>query len=338
MARKDTVHMFYDNAARHDRRSYMGVQQNRKRNTRYFVRQKNKMTDKNNVIALDHVTKIYKLFKNDKKRFLATFIKSVTYKEKRAINDVSFSVKKGESVALFGRNGAGKSTILKMITGVSFPTHGKIHVKGRVGALLELTAGFDPEFSGRENIYLKGQLTGMTNKEIEEVEEDIVEFAEIGEYIDQPLRTYSSGMKARLGFAINVCIRPDILIVDEALSVGDSKFQKKCVDRIKKMIKDYGTTLLLVTHSTATAKQFCDRGIVLRSGRVLYDGNIKKAVSMYNESLKRKETTDLTRVTSESENRIKHPVEMSHKQMIILILLLTVLVVGLGIVLSFMRM
>lgn len=330
--------MFYDNAARHDRRSYMGVQQNRKRDTRYFVRQKNKMTDKNNVIALDHVTKIYKLFKNDKKRFLATFIKSVTYREKRAINDVSFSVKKGESVALFGRNGAGKSTILKMITGVSFPTHGKIHVKGRVGALLELTAGFDPEFSGRENIYLKGQLTGMTNKEIEEVEEDIVEFAEIGEYIDQPLRTYSSGMKARLGFAINVCIRPDILIVDEALSVGDLKFQKKCVDRIKKMIKDYGTTLLLVTHSTATAKQFCDRGIVLRSGRVLYDGNIKKAVSMYNESLKRKETTDLTRVTSESENRIKHPVEMSHKQMIILILLLTVLVVGLGIVLSFMRM
>lgn len=338
MARKDTVHMFYDNAARHDRRSYMGVQQNRKRDTRYFVRQKNKMTDKNNVIVLDHVTKIYKLFKNDKKRFLATFIKSVTYREKRAINDVSFSVKKGESVALFGRNGAGKSTILKMITGVSFPTYGKIHVKGRVGALLELTAGFDPEFSGRENIYLKGQLTGMTNKEIEEVEEDIVEFAEIGEYIDQPLRTYSSGMKARLGFAINVCIRPDILIVDEALSVGDSKFQKKCVDRIKKMIKDYGTTLLLVTHSTATAKQFCDRGIVLRSGRVLYDGNIKKAVSMYNESLKRKETTDLTRVTSESENRIKHPVEMSHKQMIILILLLTVLVVGLGIVLSFMRM
>lgn len=338
MARKDTVHMFYDNAARHDRRSYMGVQQNRKRDTRYFVRQKNKMTDKNNVIALDHVTKIYKLFKNDKKRFLATFIKSVTYKEKRAINDVSFSVKKGESVALFGRNGAGKSTILKMITGVSFPTHGKIHVKGRVGALLELTAGFDPEFSGRENIYLKGQLTGMTNKEIEEVEEDIVEFAEIGEYIDQPLRTYSSGMKARLGFAINVCIRPDILIVDEALSVGDSKFQKKCVDRIKKMIKDYGTTLLLVTHSTATAKQFCDRGIVLRSGRVLYDGDISDAIYLYNESLKRKEATNLTRVTSESENRIKHPVEMSHKHMIILIMILTVVVVGIGSVLSFMRM
>jgi O-antigen export system ATP-binding protein rfbB len=302
------------------------------------VRQKNKMTDKNNVIVLDHVTKIYKLFKNDKKRFLATFIKSVTYREKRAINDVSFSVKKGESVALFGRNGAGKSTILKMITGVSFPTYGKIHVKGRVGALLELTAGFDPEFSGRENIYLKGQLTGMTNKEIEEVEEDIVEFAEIGEYIDQPLRTYSSGMKARLGFAINVCIRPDILIVDEALSVGDSKFQKKCVDRIKKMIKDYGTTLLLVTHSTATAKQFCDRGIVLRSGRVLYDGDISDAIYLYNESLKRKEATNLTRVTSESDNRIKHPVEMSHKHMIILIMILTVVVVGMGIGLSFMRM
>ena len=178
----------------------------------------------------------------------------------------------------------------------------------------------------------------MTNKEIEEVEEDIVEFAEIGEYIDQPLRTYSSGMKARLGFAINVCIRPDILIVDEALSVGDSKFQKKCVDRIKKMIKDYGTTLLLVTHSTATAKQFCDRGIVLRSGRVLYDGDISDAIYLYNESLKRKEATNLTRVTSESDNRIKHPVEMSHKHMIILIMILTVVVVGMGIGLSFMRM
>lgn len=286
------------------------------------------------VISLDHVTKIYKLFKNDKKRFLATFIKTITYKEKLAINDISFSINRGESVAILGRNGAGKSTILKMITGVSYPTYGRIHVGGRVGALLELTSGFDPEFTGRENIYLKGQLTGMKNDEIEAVEEDIVEFAEIGEYIDQPLRTYSSGMKARLGFAINVCIRPEILIVDEALSVGDAKFQKKCVGKIKEMIKDYGTTLLLVTHSTATAKQFCKRGIVLRSGRVLYDGNIKDAVYWYNESLKRKEASNITRETSESENRIKNPVKMATTHMLVLIIALLMLVIGLGVVFS----
>lgn len=287
------------------------------------------------VIKLDHVTKIYKLFNNGKKRFLATFIKSVKYKEKLAINDVSFSVEKGEAVALFGRNGAGKSTILKMITGVSYPTYGSVAVEGKVGALLELTSGFDPEFSGRENIYLKGQLIGMTNEEIEAVENDIIDFAEVGEYIDQPLRTYSSGMKARLGFAINVCIRPDILIVDEALSVGDAKFKKKCVTKIKEMIKEYGTTLLFVTHSTGTAKEFCSRGIVLRSGRVLFDGGIEDAVFWYDESLKRKENGSETRVTSESENRIKKPINLSHKQMIVLIIIILIFVIVIGYVYAF---
>lgn len=282
----------------------------------------------NTVIELNNVTKIYKLFSSSKKRFLATFKKSVTYKEKTAISEVSFSVKEGEAVALLGRNGAGKSTILKMITGVSFPTYGEVSVNGRVGALLELTAGFDPEFSGRENIYLKGQLTGMTNEEIAAVEDEIIEFAEIDEYIDQPLRTYSSGMKARLGFAINVCIRPDILIVDEALSVGDAKFRKKCVSKIKKMIHDYNTTLLFVTHSTGQAKEFCDRGIVLRSGRVLFDGNIKDAVFWYDESLKRKEPGGQTRITSESENRIVHPVSMSRRKMIGWIVFLIILIIA----------
>ncbi len=283
------------------------------------------------VIQLRNVTKIYKLFSNDKKRFLSTFIKSMQYKEKIAVNDITFDVHKGESVAIFGRNGAGKSTILKMITGVAYPTHGSIKVSGRVGALLELTSGFDPEFTGRENIYLKGQLTGMANEEIEQVEDEIVSFAEIGEYIDQPLRTYSSGMKSRLGFAINVCIRPDILIVDEALSVGDSKFQKKCVARIRQIIKDYGTTLLFVTHSTATAKQFCTRGIVLRAGRMLFDGRIDEAIMWYNESLKRKESTMKPRVTSEYENRIKNTVNETTKRMFVMVCVLTAIVVGLGI-------
>ena len=178
------------------------------------------------VIEFDHVTKMYKLFKNDKKRLLYTFCKKIKYKEKRAVNDVSFKIKRGEAVALFGKNGAGKSTVLKMITGVCFPTEGEIKVKGRVSALLELTSGFDPEFTGRENIYLKGQLLGLKDSEIRELEQDIIDFAGISEYIDQPVRTYSSGMKARLGFSISVNIRPEILIVDEALSVGDEEFKK----------------------------------------------------------------------------------------------------------------
>ncbi len=152
------------------------------------------------MIEFEHVTKIYKLFKNDKKRLLSTFLKKISYKEKRAVNDVSFQIRRGESVALFGRNGAGKSTILKMITGVCFPTSGNIIVNGRVSALLELTSGFDPEFTGRENIFLKGQLLGIKDKEIRELEQEIIDFAELEEYIDQPVRTYSSGMKARLRF------------------------------------------------------------------------------------------------------------------------------------------
>lgn len=190
-----------------------------------------------NVIEFKNVTKTYKLFKNDKMRLISTLFKIKNYKEKHAVNNVSFNIKKGESVAIFGRNGAGKSTILKMITEVCYPTDGEISVKGRVSALLELTSGFDPEFTGRENIYLKGQLLGLKNNEIKELEQEIIDFAEIEEYIDQPIRTYSSGMKARLGFSINVNIKPEILIVDEALSVGDENFRKKCSKKVNEIIK-----------------------------------------------------------------------------------------------------
>lgn len=178
----------------------------------------------------------------------------------------------------------GKSTILKMITGVCFPTSGEMFVEGTVSALLELTTGFDPEFTGRENIYLKGQIIGLKEKEIEALEQSIIDFAEIGEYIDQPIRTYSSGMKARLGFSISVNVKPEILIVDEALSVGDEEFKNKCLNKIEELIKK-GVTLLFVTHATSTAKKFCKRGIVLKSGRMVYDGDITKAVSIYNKSL-----------------------------------------------------
>ena len=238
------------------------------------------------VIEFKNVTKRYKLFKNEKKRLLSVFCKKISYKEKRALDNVSFQVNKGDSVAIFGKNGAGKSTLLKIITGVAFPTEGTVDINGRVSALLELTAGFDAEFTGRENIYLKGQILGLTNKEIQELEKPIVEFAELEEYIDQPVRTYSSGMKSRLGFSINVNIKPEILIVDEALSVGDEAFRKKCTQKINKLISEENVTLLFVTHATSVAKEFCKRGIVLDKGKLVLDSDISSAITRYNEIVK----------------------------------------------------
>ena len=239
-----------------------------------------------NVIEFKEVSKIYKLYKNDKRRLLGIFFKKVPYKEKKAVDKVSFDIKKGEAVAIFGKNGAGKSTILKMITGVTFPTSGEINVKGRVSALLELTSGFDPEFTGRENIYLKGRILGLKENEISKLEPAIVEFAELEEYIDQPVRTYSSGMKARLGFSINVNIEPEILIVDEALSVGDEAFKKTCMQKINEIIEKDNVTLLFVTHATGVAKEFCKRGIVMKKGKKICDTDIDGAIEVYNNTLK----------------------------------------------------
>lgn len=238
----------------------------------------------NEVVVFDHVTKEYKLYKSDKQRFKGLFSKKVKFSINKAANDLSFVINKGESVALLGKNGAGKSTILKMITGVTFPTTGTITVNGKVSALLELTSGFDVESTGRENIYLKCSLMGMTNEEIKAVEQNIVDFADIGEYIDQPVRSYSSGMKARLGFAINVNAEPEILIVDEALSVGDKEFRSKCTAKIKEIMDANGKkeiTLLFVTHSLSSARDFCSRGIVLEKGKILLDAPIDEAIKFY---------------------------------------------------------
>ena len=237
--------------------------------------------EKEVVVKFTNVTKVYKLYKSDRERFKGLFSSKVKYKTNRAVNNLSFEVRRGESVALFGRNGAGKSTILKMVTGVTFPTEGEVFVDGKVSALLELGAGFDPESTGRENISFKCSLMGMSEKEIKEVEPAIVEFADIGDYMDQPLRSYSSGMKARLGFAINVNAQPDILIVDEALSVGDKAFRKKCSKKIDEIMADENVTLLFVTHSVVTAKDFCSRGIVLEKGKKLFDGPIDEAIGFY---------------------------------------------------------
>lgn len=232
------------------------------------------------VIIFDHVSKIYKLYKSDKERFLSLFYHSKKTKTNLAFNDVSFVINKGEAVGIIGKNGAGKSTLLKMVTGVTFPTSGNITVKGHVAALLELTAGFSPEMTGRENIYLKGYLLGLKDEEIKSIEDKVIEFADLGDYIDQPVRTFSSGMKMRLGFAININTDPDILVVDEALSVGDAAFKKKCKQKISELISK-GITVLYVSHNMEGVSEICNRAIYLNKGKIMYDGDVATAFEKY---------------------------------------------------------
>ena len=232
------------------------------------------------IIEICHVTKIYTLFKNNKEQFLSIFYRSPKLKKHLALDDVTFSVEKGESVGIIGNNGAGKSTILKTITGVTFPTSGRVEVRGLVAALLELTAGFEPEMTGRENIYLKGYILGLRDEYIHTIEEKVIDFAQLGDYIDQPVRTYSSGMKMRLGFSININTDPEILVVDEALSVGDNAFKKKCKDAIKDLIAR-GTTVLYVSHNADSVQEVCRRAIYLKKGKLVFDGPVEQALELY---------------------------------------------------------
>ena len=236
-------------------------------------------------IRFDHVTKTYDLYKHDYGRFLGLFnIKRKKLGYMGSVNandDLSFEIKRGEAVAFLGLNGAGKSTALKMITGVTYPTKGTIEVNGRVSALLELSAGFDRMLTGRENIRLRGQIIGLSDEELAEVEPKAIEFADLGVFIDQPMRSYSSGMRARLGFALSVSTNPEILVVDEALSVGDRAFKKKCIERIREIMMDENVTVLFVTHSTTTAQEFCNRGIVLDHGRKVFEGDMDEAMAFY---------------------------------------------------------
>ena len=232
-------------------------------------------------IEFRHVTKEYKLYASDRARAAGMFSKRVKHKIVRANDDLSFTIHTGEAVGFLGPNGAGKSTALKIITGVVFPTAGEVIVNGRVSALLELSAGFDGTLTGRENLHMRSQIWGLTPEETEELMPGIIEFADLGDYIDQPMRTYSSGMRARLGFAFASSISPDILVVDEALSVGDKRFSKKCRARVREIMKDGHVTVLFVTHSANTAKAFCERGIVIDKGRMLYDGTMEDAIQFY---------------------------------------------------------
>ncbi|MEP3477405.1 MAG: ABC transporter ATP-binding protein [Hyphomicrobiales bacterium] len=202
------------------------------------------------------------------------------YRDFIAVNDVSIKIQRGSTVGIIGRNGSGKSTLLQMICGTLQPSHGSVHVNGRIAALLELGAGFNPEFTGRENVYMNAAILGLSRKETEDRFEEIERFADIGIFIDQPVKSYSSGMYVRLAFAVAINVEPDILIVDEALAVGDEAFQRKCFARIEQ-IKENGATILFVSHGAQAIVQLCDRAILMDRGEVILDGIPKTVVNQY---------------------------------------------------------
>ena len=237
-------------------------------------------------IEVSDVTKVYRLYERQRDRLWETLglDRKKTYKEKYALNHVSFRVKRGETVGIIGTNGSGKSTMLKLITGVLTPTAGSIRVDGRISALLELGAGFNMEYTGIENVYLNGAMIGFTKEEIDARLDDIISFADIGDYINQPVKSYSSGMFVRLAFAVAINIDPEILIVDEALSVGDVFFQSKCYRKFEEF-RRAGKTILFVSHDLSAISRYCDRAILLNQGDLIYDGTPKEAIDLYKKVL-----------------------------------------------------
>ena len=236
----------------------------------------------NIAISVKNLTKVYHLYDNPKDRLkeaLNPFKKSYHH-DFYAMNDVSFEIKKGETVGIIGKNGAGKSTLLKMITGVLTPTSGTIEVNGKIASLLELGAGFNPEMTGIENIYLNGTIMGFTKEEMDAKVDAILEFADIGEFIHQPVKMYSSGMFARLAFSVAINVEPDVLIVDEALSVGDARFQNKCIRKMEE-IGNAGATILFVSHDTQAVNKFCHRVIWLDKGQIRDQGEPVKILEDY---------------------------------------------------------
>ena len=233
-------------------------------------------------ISVNDVSKIYKLYDNPMDRLKESLglSRKKKYKEHYALNHVSFQVHKGETVGIIGTNGSGKSTILKIITGVLSPTGGEVSVNGRISALLELGAGFNGEYSGLENVYLNGSMIGFSREEIDAKLQSILDFADIGEFIHQPVKTYSSGMFVRLAFAVAINIDPEILIVDEALSVGDVFFQAKCYRKFEEF-KEMGKTILFVSHDLSSIGKYCDRVVLLNKGEKLAEGGAKEMVNLY---------------------------------------------------------
>lgn len=245
-------------------------------------------------IKVDNLSKCYQIYQlpHDRlKQFVLPHLqgwlgkpRKTYFKEFWALKNVSFEIKRGETVGIIGRNGSGKSTLLQLICGTLHPTHGSIQTTGRIAALLELGSGFNPEFTGRENVYMNGAVLGLTVDEIAQRFNDIATFAEIGDFIEQPVKTYSSGMLVRLAFAVAINVAPDILIIDEALSVGDELFQRKCFSRIE-AIRDSGATILFVSHSGAQIVELCDRAVLMDTGEKLAIGAPKQIVSRYQKLL-----------------------------------------------------
>lgn len=219
------------------------------------------------------------------------------YREFHALRDVNFEVRRGETVGIIGRNGSGKSTLLQLICGIRKPTSGTVQVNGRVSALLELGAGFHPEFTGRENVFLQGAIQGLSRQEMEARFDDIAAFADIGEFIDQPVKTYSSGMFVRLAFAVSAHVSPDVLVVDEALSVGDITFQRKCTEKMQ-ALRSAGATILVVSHDLHLVERFCDRTLVLDHGRSVCDAPAQEATAFYRNLVQRQQDAESAALNS----------------------------------------
>ncbi len=235
---------------------------------------------------MSHLTKMYKLYDkpSDRLKEALGLTRKKLYREHYALHDVNFDIREGECVGIIGTNGSGKSTILKIITGVLTPTEGEVKVNGRISALLELGAGFNMEYSGLENVYLNGTMIGFSKEEIDARLDDILDFADIGDFIHQPVKTYSSGMFVRLAFAVAINIDPEILVVDEALSVGDVFFQAKCYHKFEEF-KKQGKTILFVSHDLSSVSKYCDRVILLNKGVKLDEGSPKQMVDIYKQLL-----------------------------------------------------
>ncbi len=236
-------------------------------------------------ITVEGLVKTYQLFNKPSKRVLEMFhpFGRKYHTPFHALKNVSFQVDRGETFGIIGRNGSGKSTLLQIICGILQPTEGKVTVNGRIAALLELGAGFNPEFTGRENVYMNGAILGFSDEEMDERFDDIAAFADIGEFLDHPVKTYSSGMYIRLAFAVQAFVEPDILIVDEALSVGDIFFQQKCFKRMREL-REKNTTLLFVSHDMGIVRDLCEKAILLKKGNVAFYGSSHKAVQLYYEN------------------------------------------------------
>ena len=237
-------------------------------------------------IKAENLTKIYKIYERDVDRLKETFhpFHKRYSRDFYALNNVSFEIRRGENVGLVGKNGAGKSTLLKIITGVLTPSGGNLQVNGRIASLLELGAGFNPDMTGVENIYMNGLLIGHSRAVMDKKIDEIIDFADIGDFINQQVKTYSSGMFARLAFAVNAFVEPDILIVDEALSVGDAFFQSKCMDKMRSMING-GVTVIFVSHDTFAVKNLCERAFLMQNGKILMDSSAREVVETYRNML-----------------------------------------------------